>query len=595
MAVSRMPVLWFLLAATLTFGVAVNPAQGSRSRRHYDFFIRKADYTRLCHRKSILTVNGRFPGPTIYARRGDVVTVHVHNQGDKNVTIHWHGVDQPRNPWSDGPEFITQCPIQPGTSFTYRIVLSWEEGTLWWHAHSDFDRATVHGAIVIRPRRGTTYPFKKPHREIPIILGEWWKGDVRQMLAHALRTGGEFQPSDANTINGQPGDLFPCSRAGTFTLPVERGKTYMLRLVNAALANEFFFGIAGHRLTVVGTDAAYVKPFTTDHVFLAPGQTVTALLRAHHRASSSRGGHLKNTQYYMAARPLSTNPDVLFDNTTATAVLEYTDAAPPAGLATPDFPTLPATDDTAAADAYTARLRSLASDAHPVARVPRRVDERMLVTISVNEIACAPDEHCEGPRGNRLAASLNNVSFEAPRNADILGAYYHNYRGRSRSAAGGDARVADFPNNPPQLFNFTDDDLPPELRLTARGTKVKVLEYGAVVEVVFQDTAILGAESHPIHLHGFSFYVVGTGPGNFDGDRDPACYNLVDPPYQNTVAVPKGGWSAIRFRAKNPGVWFMHCHFERHMVWGMDTVFIVKDGNGAEEKMLPPPPGMPRC
>ncbi|PVH66970.1 hypothetical protein PAHAL_1G397000 [Panicum hallii] len=544
--------------------------------------IRTANYTRLCHRKSILTVNGRFPGPTIYARKGDVVTVDVHNQGDKNVTIHWHGVDQPRNPWSDGPEFITQCPIQPGASFTYRIVLSWEEGTLWWHAHSDFDRATVHGAIVIRPRRGTSYPFKKPHKEIPIFLGEWWKGNVRQLLADALQTGGEFQPSDANTINGQPGDLFPCSRDGTFTLPVEHGKTYMLRLINAALANEFFFGVAGHRLTVVGTDASYVKPFTVDHVFLAPGQTVTALLRADR---ASRGP--RNTRYYMAARPLSTNPLVLFNNSTATAVLEYTDAAAPPSLATPDFPILPDINDCAAADAYTARLRSLASDAHP-ARVPRRVDEHMLVTIAMNEIACAPDENCQGPRGNRLAASLNNVSFEAPRHTGILGAYYHH-----RSA--GVVRETDFPSNPPLPFNFTADDLPPELRLTARGTRVKVLEYGTVVEVVLQDTAILGAESHPIHLHGYSFYVVGTGSGNFDDGRDPAGYNLVDPPYQNTVAVPRGGWSAIRFRAENPGVWFMHCHFERHMVWGMDTVFIVKDGNGAEEKMMPPPLGMPRC
>jgi laccase len=34
-------------------------------------------------------VNGQFPGPTIYARKGDVVTVNVHNHGDKNITIHW--------------------------------------------------------------------------------------------------------------------------------------------------------------------------------------------------------------------------------------------------------------------------------------------------------------------------------------------------------------------------------------------------------------------------------------------------------------------------------------------------------------------------
>ena len=55
----------------------------------------------------------------------------------------------------------------------------------------------------------------------------------RQVLADALRTGSEFNASDANTINGQPGDLFPCSRDGTFKLPVEDGKTYMLRLINA--------------------------------------------------------------------------------------------------------------------------------------------------------------------------------------------------------------------------------------------------------------------------------------------------------------------------------------------------------------------------
>ena len=56
-------------------------------------------------------MNGQFPGPTIYARKDDVVIVNVYNQGNKNITLHWHGVDQPRNPWSDWPEYITQCPI----------------------------------------------------------------------------------------------------------------------------------------------------------------------------------------------------------------------------------------------------------------------------------------------------------------------------------------------------------------------------------------------------------------------------------------------------------------------------------------------------
>jgi len=252
----------------------------------------------------------------------------------------------------------------------------------------------------------------------------------------------------------------------------------------------------------------------------------------------------------MAARPLlPNNPFVIFNNSTATAVLEYADdAAAPSGGAAPDpeFPVLPAINDSAAADAYTSRLRSLASEEHPV-NVPRHVQEHMLVTLAVNVIACSPDEHCQGPRGNRMGASLNNVSFEAPRHANILDAYYHKVRG---------VHTTDFPSNPPLLFNFTGD-VPPELWLTKRGTKVKVLEYGTTVEVVLQNTAILGSDSHPMHLHGFSFYVVGTGSGNFDRHRDPAGYNLVDPPYQNTVAVPSFGWSAIRFRAENPGAYVL--------------------------------------
>ena len=133
--------------------------------------IKETKVTRLCHEKTILAVNGQFPGPTIYARAGDVVVVNVYNQGNKNITLHWHGVDQPRNPWFDGPEYITQCPIQPGANFTYRIIFSEEEGTVWWHAHSDFDRATVHGAIVVHPKRGSAYPYTKPYKEMPIILG----------------------------------------------------------------------------------------------------------------------------------------------------------------------------------------------------------------------------------------------------------------------------------------------------------------------------------------------------------------------------------------------------------------------------------------
>jgi len=67
---------------------------------------------------------------------------------------------------------ITQCPILPNHNFTYRFDVAGQEGTLWWHAHVAFLLATVHGALVIRPRHGaSSYPFPNPYKEIPIIIG----------------------------------------------------------------------------------------------------------------------------------------------------------------------------------------------------------------------------------------------------------------------------------------------------------------------------------------------------------------------------------------------------------------------------------------
>ena len=88
--------------------------------------------------------------------------------------------------------------------------------------------------------------------------------------------------------------------------------------------------------------------------------------------------------------------------------------------------------------------------------------------------------------------------------------------------------------------------------LVTNGTKVVVIPFNTSVEVVQQDTSIQGAESHPLHLHGYNFYVVGQGFGNIDPNNDPAKFNLVDPVERNTIGVPSGGWVAIRFQADNP-------------------------------------------
>jgi laccase len=86
-----------------------------------------------------------------------------------------------RTGWADGPAYITQCPIQTGQSYVYNFTVAGQRGTLWWHAHISWLRATVYGALVILPKLGVPYPFPAPHKEVPVIFGTY----VRTL--HALR------------------------------------------------------------------------------------------------------------------------------------------------------------------------------------------------------------------------------------------------------------------------------------------------------------------------------------------------------------------------------------------------------------------------
>ncbi|XP_057795889.1 laccase-14-like [Salvia miltiorrhiza] len=559
--------LFFLCFLGIILLGGVTPSHAAT--RRYRFVLGNSNHSRMCTNKTMLTINGQFPGPTIYARRGDLVIVDVINSADHNITIHWHGVKMPRYPWADGPEFVTQCPISPGTSFRQRVVLSDEEGTLWWHAHSEWYRNSVYGAFIILPPRTETYPFAKPHAEVPILLGDWFHGDVQEIMETFLATGGDPEVSDGFLINGQPGDLYPCSSQDTFKLRVEPGKTYMIRLVNAVMNNIMFFRIANHNVTVVATDAAYTKPLRSDYVAISPGQTIDLLFVANQPPS----------RYYMAARVYSSGGD--FDNTTTTGIIEYVgNYTPPA---TPALPSFPPFNSTAASHNFTSQLRSLANAKYPI-DVPRNMSDILFFTLSINLRPC-PNDSCAGPFAERLMASINNITLQLPK-TDFLQAYYRRLSG---------VYTTDFPDNPGFVFNYTQTTIPRDLARPQNGTAVNILDFNATVELVFQGTNLAGGIDHPMHLHGYSFYVVGSGFGNFNRTRDPPNYNLVDPPLMETIAVPENGWTAIRFKANNPGVWFMHCHFERHVSWGMGMVFIVRDGPGANEKMLPPPPDMPRC
>lgn len=88
-----------------------------------------------------------------------------------------------------------------------------------------------------------------------------------------------------------------------------------------------------------------------------------------------------------------------------------------------------------------------------------------------------------------------------------------------------------------------------------------VLAQNEVVEVVIHGSA--NGHIHPFHLHGHVFSIVQgrDGPTNF-----------INPPQRDVVGVG-GSTVIIRFRADNPGPWFLHCHIDWHLEAGLAVVF----------------------
>lgn len=72
--------------------------------------------------------------------------------------------------------------------------------------------------------------------------------------------------------------------------------------------------------------------------------------------------------------------------------------------------------------------------------------------------------------------------------------------------------------------------------------------------------------SHPMHLHGHHFQVVGIDGRPFAGAM------------RDTVLVPVNGTVTVAFDADNPGRWPLHCHNLLHMATGMMTE-LVYDGH----------------
>lgn len=90
----------------------------------------------------------------------------------------------------------------------------------------------------------------------------------------------------------------------------------------------------------------------------------------------------------------------------------------------------------------------------------------------------------------------------------------------------------------------------------------KKTPYNNISSIIVQQTNL----SHPFHLHGTSFHVIGMGRSPdanikkinlkhaLEWDRKGLLHRQFGkPPLKDTIAVPNNGYVVLRFRADNPG------------------------------------------
>jgi FtsP/CotA-like multicopper oxidase with cupredoxin domain len=89
------------------------------------------------------------------------------------------------------------------------------------------------------------------------------------------------------------------------------------------------------------------------------------------------------------------------------------------------------------------------------------------------------------------------------------------------------------------------------------GTKPLIAKTGEKVRIRWGN---LSMDSHPIHLHGYTFTVVAQGASRMSPS---AQFDAV------TINVPTGDTRTMEFVANNPGDWALHCHKTHHTMNGM--------------------------
>lgn len=463
--------------------------------------------------RRMIGINNQWPVPTINVKKNDRVQIHLTNQlGDRNTSLHFHGLFQKGQNAMDGPEMVTQCPVPPGATFIYDFTVDDQAGTYWYHSHSGAQYADgLRGLFIVQE----DLPFKYDE-EVLLSVSDYYHLESPEIMKSFKS---RYNPTGAEPI--PQNSLFNDTRNATWNVAPDT--TYLLRVTNMGLFVAQNLYIEDHKLTIVEIDGVLVDPVEVDSLYLTPAQRYSVLLKT--KSSLKKNYRFINV---IDEEMLDLLPEELSIISTNWVVYNKGAELP---LALPNGK---------------GKYLKLVSKLNPVD------DFTLTPRIKVPLLGEADyqinlDFTMEQLGDGVTYAFFNNITYAPPKVPTLMSVLSSGEFATTQSIYG--SNTNSFVIQPNEIVEIVLNNRDPG--------KHPFHLHGHVFQLISRSGE--GEDDDPIVYD----------PTNTNHTNFPE-YPMV----RDTVQVLPNGFIVLRFKADNPGVWFFHCHVDWHLEQGLAITLI---------------------
>jgi FtsP/CotA-like multicopper oxidase with cupredoxin domain len=454
-------------------------------------------------------------GPLMRFVTGQKIRIRLRNELPEQTITHWHGLHVPM--LMDGHPMYA---IDPGETFVYEFEMRNRASLNFYHPHPHERTARqvyrgLAGGIIVNDEEERALNLPSGEYEIPIVLQDRTLNDNNQLVyGGGMHTGMFGFYGEHVLVNGRPNRRFDVA-----------SRAYRLRLLNGSNARIFKLAWDDRTpITVIGVDGGLLEaPETKPYVMLAPGERLDVWADFSGRAVGSKlvmrslefAGALPGMARHMMGMMMETD-------------------TPPGG----DYPVF-------------------------AINVARTVSDSPALPKSLAKIARYRREDTANPDNPTPI-----VISEAPMSMLLNGRPYDDDILPNERVAVDTLRLI-------EIFHERGGGHMGGIGMMGRGMGMGGM--GMMGGGMMGGMGMMMSMSHPIHLHGQQFQILGRSFGGDDDAYGSIREGLVTSGWKDTVLVAPGE----RVRIVKPfndfkGRFMFHCHILEHEDMGMMRQFLVE-------------------